>query len=368
MLIIALVVVLATGFLTTLIRPSGNTILLHPQNAEENGAMALTRILKDHGVDVRLTGSISEALSLTDSNTTVMAYDTHFVSSHRYEDMLDRGANLVLVDPTSFTINQLDLGLVIDSQSWEQDPTDLVSAQCSDPHAQAANEAMAGSSVFSLTDDSDSVLCFTVDGAGPYATSADGRVRVFSEPTMLTNATLATAGHAALTIGALGEHEKVVWLIPSLMQNGNAQAEDDASMLDFLPPWFNSVLVLAVFVTLALAVWRGRRMGRLVVEPLPVIVRGSETVVGLGGVYRRSNEVAHAAASLRAGTALRCAQRLGVAPTASGSAVASAIAHAVKRPYEEVAGLLLGPVPRNETDLITLAQMLDRLESEVHAS
>ncbi len=365
-LIIILISILVIGAITILIRPAGNSIPLHPDNAEENGGMALATILQEQGVSVDVTSSVSEAAQRADSNTTVLAYDAHFVGSYIYDDVIDAGANLVLVDPDYSTLGHLTSGLKRAQHESGHDSRQLVPADCPDPHAQAAGSIQAGSSGFSRDSDSPADVCFVTDEVGPYASAAGGQIRLFAEAGPLTNKELATAGNAALTLRALGEKERVIWVIPSLTQAG--VETEETSMMDFLPPWFDTVIVLGVAVTVFLALWRGRRMGRLVTEPLPVEVRAAETTIGLGRMYRRSNEIDHAARALRAGTALRCAQRLGVSPTASGTAVASAIAHAINRPFEEVAGLLLGPEPRTENQLINLAQMLDHLESEVHAS
>ena len=57
--------------------------------------------------------------------------------------------------------------------------------------------------------------------------------------------------------------------------------------------------------------WRGRRLGPLVVEPLPVVVKAVESTQGRGRLYRRVRDRAHAAEILRAATARRLAARLG---------------------------------------------------------
>lgn len=366
-LVIIVTCVLLIGFLTTIIRPSGNKIPMHPQNAEPNGAMALTQILRNNGVEVTVTGSTAEARALADSSTTVFVYDTFVVEPEFFRAVYEAGSDLVIVDPATSTINQLDLGLRLENTSAKTTHPDPVDAQCAAPHAQSARQIMSQNSGFSRNEESDAQLCFTIDGVGPYAASSDNRVHLFATPDLFQNENLARFGNAALTIGALGNQEKLVWFLPTTMQN-SPDSQEDSPLLVFLPPWFTSALVLAGFIAAALAVWRGRRMGRLVSEPLPVVVRGAETTVGLGQVYRRTNEVAHAASAIRAGAALRCAQRLGISPTSSSSDLAAAIARAVNRPYEEIAPIFLGPLPTSSADLIRLAQTLDHLESEVHSS
>lgn len=367
MLGIVILVALLTALLLAVLRPGGSKVTLHPDNAEHNGAMAVTQILQQQGVSVHETGAIGDAVANADANTTVFVYDSYFIAPESYKEILDRGANLVITKPSFDTTHELNLGLTTGSHDWDQDPHELVPAQCEAPSAVNANEVPAGATGFTLDDGYQTELCFTVDGLGAYAASEDGRVHLFAEDLPFMNSNLTIGGNAALTLGALGAKENLIWVIPSMSENDLGDPEAP-TMLDFLPPWFDAVFLLAVFTALFLALWRGRRMGPLVTEPLPVEVRGAEATVGLGRMYRRGDEVAHAASALRAGTALRCAQRLGIAPTASGEAIASAIAHATNRTYEDIAGLLLGAAVQNENDLIALAQMLDHLESEVHAS
>ena len=63
----------------------------------------------------------------------------------------------------------------------------------------------------------------------------------------------------------------------------------------------------AAFIWLAvlgglLVLWRARRLGPVVTEPLPVVVRSAEVVEGHGRLYSRAGARDRAAAALRAGT------------------------------------------------------------------
>ncbi len=116
------------------------------------------------------------------------------------------------------------------------------------------------------------------------------------------------------------------------------------------------------------ALWRARRLGRVVTEPLPVVVRSAETTRGRGRLYRRSRSYGHAAASLRAGAATRTARRLGLPHSAGAPAVIDALARATGRTPEDVGALLYGPPPTGDAGLTDLARRLDELESEVHRS
>ncbi|BDZ42901.1 hypothetical protein GCM10025865_22000 [Paraoerskovia sediminicola] len=107
-------------------------------------------------------------------------------------------------------------------------------------------------------------------------------------------------------------------------------------------------------------------MGRLVSEPLPVVVRSSETTRGRARLYRAGGARGHAAAGLRALTAQRLARRLGVPASAGRDVVVEATARACGRTPDEIQHILYGPPPTDDAALLELATRLDTLESEVH--
>src|SRR4029079_9085813 len=95
---------------------------------------------------------------------------------------------------------------------------------------------------------------------------------------------------------------------------------------ELLPPVVPILALQRLLVVVVTAIWRGRRLGRLVTEKLPVVVRAGETTRGRGRLYRRGRSHGHAAAALRAGTAARSAARLGLPRSAGAPVVVDAIA------------------------------------------
>ena len=78
-------------------------------------------------------------------------------------------------------------------------------------------------------------------------------------------------------------------------------------------------------VVLLLALWKGRRVGPLVAEQLPVVVRASETVEGRGRLYRSRRASDRAADALRTATLQRLLPRLGLGPNADPAAVVQTV-------------------------------------------
>ena len=127
-------------------------------------------------------------------------------------------------------------------------------------------------------------------------------------------------------------------------------------------PWAGAQLVVALLVAV---IWRARRLGRLVPEPLPVVVRSVETTLGRARLYRRARARGRAAQVLRAAAVGRVAQRCNMSRTTDPLEVAAVAAARTRRPTVEITQLLVGPDPADDTALVSLARSLDALETEV---
>ena len=80
--------------------------------------------------------------------------------------------------------------------------------------------------------------------------------------------------NAAVALRILGHSPDLVWLIPSGVDGPDGATGDT---YDPWPAWTTPVTLVLVLGTALLALVRGRRLGRLVTEPLPVTVRAAET-------------------------------------------------------------------------------------------
>jgi hypothetical protein len=128
------------------------------------------------------------------------------------------------------------------------------------------------------------------------------------------------------------------------------------------------MLLLLAFTAAAAFWWRGRRFGRLVVEPLPVTVRAVETTESRGRMYHKARDSERAAAVLREASSRRLAAYLGLPPGTHADVVAQAVAAATGRPLDHTRWLLGGPPVATDTDLLDLAARLAALEKEIRRS
>ena len=370
--LVVLAVMLVGGLVLMLPAPRTSTTPLAPDNAEPGGARALAQILQRHGVDVTSVRTIAEAeRAATEAGSTLLVVGDFYLDDAMVARIAASPADLVLVDTTA-TLTQLvpEVGTEYGTATQGETRT----AACDDPDARAAGTVTASGSLVALG--GGAVVCFPAAGAsgtgaapGAYAVVDQGgrRVTVLADGTPMTNAALPDEGNAALMIRALGRHPHLVWYLPSANDLGvDAGAASGPALTDLVPPVVPLLAAQALLVALVAAFWRGRRLGPVVTERLPVVVRAGETTRGRGRLYRRTRSYAHAAASLRAGTAARCTQRVGLPRSAGAAAVVDAVARSTGRSPVDVDALLYGPEPEDDRSLARLAAELDHLESEVH--
>ncbi|WP_217991162.1 hypothetical protein [Mobilicoccus massiliensis] len=118
---------------------------------------------------------------------------------------------------------------------------------------------------------------------------------------------------------------------------------------------------------LALALWRGRRLGPLVTEPLPVAVPADETTRARARLYRRAGDPDAIARILRDAAADDLRQALRLRPDSELTEIARAIAAALPdTTADDVHALLTRPVP--ERELLAHARELRRLRRKVRTS
>jgi len=126
-----------------------------------------------------------------------------------------------------------------------------------------------------------------------------------------------------------------------------------------------AVAIQLGIVVLMLALWRMRRLGPLVTEPLPVVVRACETVEGHGRLYRSRRARDRASAGLRDAALGRIVSRLGLPRAATDDATCQELASRTGRDAREIRAILFGAVPGDDAALVKLAADLDALEGQV---
>lgn len=350
--VIALVIVTVAVAIALLTR-GGAGGALHPEDVSPTGSRALARILAAQGVRIELVETTADAVrSIRGDGTATLLVTRPGQLRQSQLDALARArpAELVLVAAAAQPVSQLAPSVRVSGRIGveERAPDCQLAA--------AAGTADLGGITYVTSDPAyhcyDNTLVRVA--SGPHA------VTLLGDGAVLDNRHLDEDGNAALALSLLGRHERLIWYVPSL--GDGVPADEQRSLTELLPAgWKYGAAQLAVAVVL-LALWRARRLGTVVVEPLPVAVRGAETVEGLARLYRRAGARDRAAAALREAARSRISALLGD----PGGGLAEAVASRTGREIDEVARLLDGAQgPVDDTALVRLADELDAVEREV---
>lgn len=361
---LALLVLVALA-LTALLTPRTRAGDLDPESAQPQGSRAVVQILGRQGVDVRVARRAADVVRA--GTTTYLVNRPDLVPLRVWDELAATGADLVVVQPDLVALGALGLPV---------EPAGTVDAQvrapgCEQPDAVAAGRTAAGGQLYRLVGDAagpSGALCYRDEqdpAAGSYAVVDDGdrTVTLIGQADILRNETLAQQGNAALALRSLGRGDRLVWYVPNPLDLA-AEAQGP-TLAELLPDGLRWAALQLGIVVLVVLLWRGRRLGRLVTEPLPVVVRAAETQEGRARLYRQARARGRAAATLRTAALRRLARRFDAAPDSDPAALAARVAAATGRTAEQVHDVLLGPAPADDAALVRLADDLDAIEKDV---
>nr|WP_281386731.1 DUF4350 domain-containing protein [Jiangella mangrovi] len=323
----------------------------------------MARLLTDQGVDVTPVRTNDEAATAAGPGDTVLVTVPDLLTTAQVDRLVDTGARLVLVAARVRVPDYapgLSASLVGEPRSVDPG-CDLAAAE------RAGSARLGGLGYDGDVSRSEGATCYVVDGEPALAvtaTESGSPVVLLGSADPLTNEYLDEDGNAALALGLLGETERLVWYRP--LPEGTPEAP--AAFTDQLPGWVDAAVWQLAVAALLAALWRARRLGRLVTEPLPVVVRASETTEGRARLYRRGRSRAHAASLLRAAAIRRLAAtahlpNVGGQKAAAVDTLVTTLAGRTGRPAAEIAALLAGPPPADDAALVRLADDLDALEN-----
>jgi Domain of unknown function (DUF4350) len=362
-------VLLAATMAVTVLSPggNGNTDDLDPANPGYTGAQGLAHVLRDHGISVTVVRSQPELLGQTiDGTTTVVVTRAIRLSGRTARTALTHAASagsVVLLDADPEVTK--GMGLPVTSHL-----ADLTNASAACPAAVVGEDfqlAQAGRAYTPTTGASATTTCFPdkSDGGGAMVSlpGAVGRppVILLGDDTLISNGTILNSDNAAIALRLFGQTNRLIWYIPSLADI----AASEGTSRSIAPLWFQPGLALAASAVVLLCLWRGRRLGRLVTEPLPVIVRAVETTESRGRMYRKSRDRTRALAVLQLATRRRLTAYLGLSASSPISSVAAAAAAVSGRSYQDVLDLLSSSTAHDDSSLLKLANTLTALEKEV---
>lgn len=333
---------------------------LSANNPGPAGAMAVAEILRRHGVSVTSTDTMEKTTAALerDPDASLLLYDPRgYLDGRQLSELRNSADRMTVVSPRLTVLRALDAD--IRPGGVVPEGTTLLDPACGAADAQAAGSVAAQGTVYSGPG-----ICYPIRDGGPglYAAAEGGRLVVLGSTDLLDNEHLADEGNAALAIRTLGTTDKLIWYLPSIT---DIQADRSAPTLNELAPeWVAFAGPWLGFVALLAIVWRARRLGPLVFEPLPVVVKAAETAEGRARLYQDSRALRLAADTLRAGTLTRLAGHFKLGADATPDMVVDAVARRLGRPVPELQLLLLHTHPETEGQLVQWAQRMERIEQE----
>lgn len=390
-----------------LLTPRGGDGDLGTADPGPGGSLALTRLLQANGVRVRPADSGAGALAavVDPARTTVLVTRAGGVAADLARRLAGTGARLVLVAPGPAQLdaaapgvrtaaadgdlggdNRTDRTTTADRAAADRDAADrggpgtapacaLPAARLAGPVDTAAGQAYTIDAA-ALEGDVATTCYPTAAGAALVALPAGGGrgpAVVVGTDALLRNSRLADGGVAALSLDLLGARPTLVWFRPAPV---DALAPDATGrpLSEAVPGWVGPVVAMAVVAAVLAALARGRRIGPVVTERLPVVVAAGETTAGRARLYRRHRARDSAAGALRAATVQDLSARFGTGrapagPVSDGPAsgrprstaapavpagLVDVVAGRAGLPATVVVDLLGGPVPADDTALVRL--------------
>ncbi|TDE36110.1 DUF4350 domain-containing protein [Actinomadura sp. 6K520] len=365
------------------LRPSTSPEALDPTSPTQDGSRALAEILRQNGTPVHVARDADDAVRKSAPGTVMLVTRTERLTREDLTRLAGAQVDLVLVRPTSFALADLAPRVRKDGPTFEDADEPGCNLQAA---ALAGPVALHESETYEVTASVTGAVttCYGTEFGGPRVVQVRHgakTVTVLGSTSPLTNRRLTEEGNAALAMNLLGTSTtgpdtagtgtSVVWLVPDIPTEGTAAGQQ--SLGDLLPFGVKLFIFQLLVAVLLVALWRGRRLGPVVAEALPVVVRSAETVEGRSRLYRAGHARDRASDALRSGARERLVPLLGLPrSSAQDPSAAQEIVTAVayRTPHDEtyVGAALYGPEPLDDAGLIALSDVLDDLERQVRQS
>jgi hypothetical protein len=348
----AIVVLIATSA-----RTSGP---FSPDSTESDGARALAALLKNHNVDVHGTESLDDAVEPGEGKALVIGPGGSLDNGDWQRIAAAEWSHVILIRPSSRALEALAPGVRSTGNS--------LASRSRQPGCELPAAVNAGTVTVSGPTYSAPEGAMTCYGDGINATVVrlqvgDRLVDVVGTRASFTNAQLADDGNAALGLNLFGTHQDLTWYLPQWESDYGDSTDDNAPPL--IPPDVRYIAWALAFAVLVVAIWRGRRLGPVVAERLPVIVHAAETTEGRARLYRRSRARDRAASALRESALGQLHKAHGIPRRADPSAVVATVAARTGRDPAMLYELLYGLPPLTDDALMFLSHELDVLTQEV---
>ena len=345
--VVAVALLVSLVALTATTRRTGE---LDPRAYDPGGAHALAVLLGARGTAVTVITTVEQ---VRPGDTIVVPFPERLTTAE-----LGRlsPSPLLVVGADSAALTALGDPV----QAHGNSPDEVRAPACDLPAASRAGSARIGGPGYQPTHAAGTVGCYASGGRAGLlvlpVTGKGARHVLLGSGGLLTNDHLDEQGDAALALGLLADTPTVQWLLPRVARAG--AGSDHRTLRQLLPLGVKDGLLELLAAVVLLALWRARRLGRVVVEPLPVVVRAAESVEGRSRLYRAARARDRAAESLRGATRGRAVHRLTLGGAATRGGLLQAASARTGRGAADLELLLYGPAPGDDAALVRLADDL----------
>lgn len=330
---------------------------MDPASTSPSGTHALVSLLRDQGVEVIVADSAEEASHAAGPDTLLLIAETYYVRGDEpFRSLADAPGDRLVLEPTARAREALSPGVRLSREVFPTSEPD-----CDLREANRAGVAeLEDADTYTQAGDDAVTRCY--GGALVRYRAGARTITVVGTADFMTNDSLLKQGNAALAMNLAGGRPRLVWFAPQHMQGSDSGG---ATIADLVPEAFFWVAAQLCLVVVLLALWQGRRLGPLVAERIPVVVRASETVEGRARLYRSRRARDRAAAALRTAALQRMLPRLGLGPNPPEDAVLATLTNRCSTDGNALRQFLFGPPPATDSDLFHLANALDDIERQV---
>ena len=279
-------------------RPDSDGPPLDPTSTGPLGTKALVVLLRELGADVE----VADAAGDDPGGSALVLADT-LTGEQRsaLQRWVEAGGTLLVADPGSPLI-----------QAGQRDPFEDsgdLDRGCDVPALAEVDQIHPPSGV-PLVPRGTAVGCFPVEGGSFVVIEqrGSGTVVAVGGAATFINRVIGDADNAALAASILAPRpgSRVTILRSAPVGAG------ERTLTDLIGDRVKGAAWQAVIAFVLLALWRGRRLGRPVVDPQPVEIPGSELVAAVGQLWQQGRHRERAAAVLAADLRRTLAERLGL--------------------------------------------------------
>lgn len=352
---VALVMVVIVGFVIIGRGDRGSKTPLAPDSTSGSGMRALVLLAESFGADV----DVIDGAPGDDRTVAFMPADRFGRSDT--SDMrrwIRRGGILVVADPQSSFVP--DLGGLLGS-GVVQDST-LEAGTCS-IGALSKAQTVRVDDAFLFRPPTVSTRCFTQGGDALIVAipEGNGTIVAVGGSSLFQNSHLDDADNAVVAVSLLAPKQgtKVAFV------RGPSFGAGDETLWGLIRPGIRYGLLQIAIAFLLFAIWRGRRLGRPVLEIPRIEIEGSEFVEAVGHLLERTNSPAYAAAILRADARREIARRVGGGRADDPESLAAMLDVRLGADRNRIRAILTDSPIADENELVALAQQLQSLRQEV---